>query len=130
MTPEQKQIAKALRAARGYLQDGITHHFGKRYQICAALDEAYLQGKISDSAARAAQQYVMNALHPQVSVPGWLERKCCLNAREVDVYMQYVRWTRSRIGTSPVRKPPAIVRAIMDYRHRWIAHMLKELRYG
>jgi hypothetical protein len=33
-------------------------------------------------------------------------------------------------GTSPVRKPPAIVRVLMDYRHRWIAHMLKELRYG
>lgn len=130
MTPEQKQIAKALRAARAYLQDGVEHHAGKHYQICKALDEAYMQGKISDSASRAAHQYVMSALHPQVSVPGWLERKCCLNTREVGVYMQYLLWVRSRSGISPVCKPPAIVRAIMDYRHRWIAHMLKELRYG
>lgn len=130
MTPEQKQIAKALRAAREYLQDGITHHAGKCYQICAALDEAYMQSKISDSAARAAQQYVMNALHPQVSVVGWLEHERCLNAREAGEYVRYILWTRSRIGTSPVHKPPGVVHQIQAYRHRWIAHMLKELRYG
>lgn len=130
MTSEQKQIAKALRAARAYLQDGITHHSGKCYQICAALDEACRQGKISDSAARAAQQYVMSALHPQVSVPGWLERERCLNAREAGEYVKYILWARSWTGIPPVRTPPGVVHQIQAYRHRWIAHMLKELRYG
>lgn len=129
MSDEKKQIAQALRAAQEYLQDGITHQPRKRYQICLAIHEAFLQGKTTIGASRAATRYVMGILLPRLSVVEWLERERCVNFREKDVYYKYMldaRYARMNNRTR-LRKPPEIVRWIMDYRHRWLAHMIKEL---
>lgn len=97
------RIVKALRAGLPYLATNVGHPRHQRLNICGAVSMAWKESKIPIDTALECSAYIAGSLGESTYLEEWLQEVC--------------------------KVPPNRItfKALQDYRHAWVAHMINYL---